>query len=204
VTRLIFIRHGHVEGLHPERFRGRLDLPLTELGQRQIQATAQTVAATWQTAAIYTSPLKRTRDTADAIAQACGSSCSVLAQLNDIDYGAWQGQAHSDVEKAEPQLYARWFSTPHLMRFPKGESLQDVVARTATVVFDVLERHAQETVVLVSHDSVGRALFLQLLDQPLSAYWRLALSPCSISVIDLVASHASGRLINDTGHLRGC
>jgi probable phosphoglycerate mutase len=204
VTKLIFVRHGHVEGLDPERFRGRLDLPLTALGQRQILATAQAVAATWRPAAIYSSPLKRTRDTAGAVAQACGSTCNVLPDLNDIDYGVWQGQTHSDIKKAEPNLYARWFAAPHLMRFPSGESLQDVVARAAGVLFDVVARYGEETVVLVSHDSVGRALLLQLLDQPLSAYWRLTLSPCSISVVDIVASRTSALAINDIAHLRDC
>jgi len=59
---------------------------------------------------------------------------------------------------------------------PEGDSLQDLVARTANALRFVLERHTSktETVVFVGHDSVNRALLLQLLDQSLSAYWRIA------------------------------
>ena len=90
------------------------------------------------------------------------------------------------------------------MRFPGGESLQDMVARTGEALRLVRERHpaAGETVVLVGHDSVNRALLLQLLDQPLSAYWRLAQSPCAVNEIDL-GSGVSVQRINETFHLRG-
>ena len=71
-----------------------------------------------------------------------------------------------------------WRSAPHLIRFPQGEALQDLVARTANALRETLERHPAQTVVFVGHDSVNRALLLQLLDQPLSAYWRLSQDPC--------------------------
>jgi broad specificity phosphatase PhoE len=78
-------------------------------------------------------------------------------------------------------------ATPHLVRFPKRDSLQDLVARTVNALRFVLERHTseRETVVLVEHDCVNRALLLQLLDQPLSAYWRIAQAPCAINEIDI-------------------
>ena len=89
------------------------------------------------------------------------------------------------------------------MRFPHGDSLQDLVARSTDVLRDVLEAHAGQTVVLVCHDSVGRALLLQMLDQPLSAYWRLAQSPCGISEVTIDGDRVSVLRINDTAHLEG-
>ena len=65
----------------------------------------------------------------------------------------------------------------------------------------VLARHPDETIVLVGHDSVNRALLLQLLDQPLSAYWRIAQEPCCINEIDVTGGEISVRRINDTQHL---
>ena len=66
----------------------------------------------------------------------------------------------------------------------------------------VLARHATDTVVLVGHDSVNRALLLQLLDQPLSAYWRLSQDPCTLNEIEVFAA-GDVRIgcINDTSHL---
>ena len=68
MTRIIVVRHGHVDWLAPERFRGRAELPLSELGHRLRLAAAGYIAATWQPEAVYTSPLGRCRETAAAIA----------------------------------------------------------------------------------------------------------------------------------------
>jgi broad specificity phosphatase PhoE len=67
----------------------------------------------------------------------------------------------------------------------------------------VLERHPSETetVVFVGHDSVNRALLLQLLDQPLSAYWRIAQAPCAITEIDIINGRICVQRMNETHHL---
>ena len=101
----------------------------------------------------------------------------------DLDYGAWQMRTHDEVRAEAPDAFQLWHTAPHLMRFPKGESLQDLVARTADALRTVLARHPAETVVMVGHDSVNRALLLQLLDQPLSAYWKLAQDPCTLNEV---------------------
>jgi broad specificity phosphatase PhoE len=119
------------------------------------------------------------------------------------DYGAWQSRSFEEMREAHPEVFAAWFATPHLVRFPNGESLQDLVARTADALRFVLARHADETVVLVGHDSINRALLLQLLDQPLSAYWRMIQDPCSINEIEVVGGYVRVLRINDTSHLTG-
>lgn len=77
------------------------------------------------------------------------------------------------------------------------------MARTADALRSVIGRHPgpTETVVLVGHDSVNRALLLQLLDRPLSAYWRLAQHPCAINEIDIAGGQVCVLRINDTSHL---
>jgi probable phosphoglycerate mutase len=67
MTKIILVRHGHVEGISPERFRGRADLALTPQGLRQAEATARRIEASWTPAALYASPLSRCRATAEAI-----------------------------------------------------------------------------------------------------------------------------------------
>jgi len=57
MIRIILVRHGHVDWLAPERFRGRAELPLSDLGRRQVQAAANYITATWKPDAVYTSPL---------------------------------------------------------------------------------------------------------------------------------------------------
>jgi len=203
VTKILLIRHGHVEGIKPERFRGRADLALTDRGRAQALAVAKRVASLWLPARIYASPMRRCAETGGAIAKACGVEAITLDDLNDINYGAWQWRSHKEVAEAEPQLFAAWFATPHLVRFPNGDSLQDVVARTANALRLVLRDHGHEAIALIGHDSVNRALLLQLLDQPLSSYWRLAQEPCCINEIDVVDGHIYVQRINETSHLDG-
>ncbi|MGD0532280.1 MAG: histidine phosphatase family protein [Methyloceanibacter sp.] len=201
MTRILLVRHGHVEGIQPARFRGRADLCLTPRGLAEANALAQRIASAWQPSMIYTSPMMRCVATGKAIAMACRIEARILDELNDIDYGAWQFRTYDEIEEADPGLFAAWFATPHLIRFPDGESLQDLVARAADALRIVLGRHVSETIVLVGHDSVNRALLLQLLDQPLSVYWRVEQAPCCINEIEAVAGEIHILRLNDAGHL---
>ena len=203
MTKILLTRHGHVDGIKPERFRGREPLDLTALGRAEAAALAQRIADAWRPTHIYTSPMGRCIETATAIAKTTGAAAKTCDDLNDLDYGAWQFKTFDDAKKQNPDLFAAWFAAPHLIRFPNGESLQDLVARVANALRMVLARHPDETIVLVGHDSVNRALLLELLDQPLSAYWRVAQDPCCLNEIDLVRGKIGVRRVNETRHLDG-
>lgn len=202
--RIILTRHGQVEGIDPPRFRGRMELALTELGQRQAQALAKAVAVQCRPAAIYTSPMQRCRDTGAVVGTACGVPLQVQLGLDDVDYGQWQWKSHEEANEQFPHEFTLWKETPQWMRFPHGESLQAVALRTADALRELLLRHANETVVLVTHDSVNRVVLMQALDLPLSAYWRIEQGPCCINVLDLRSDgRATVHRINDTAHLSG-
>jgi phosphoserine phosphatase len=202
MTKILLTRHGHVQGIEPERFRGREPLELTERGRAQAVAVARRIADGWRVRKIYTSPMQRCVDTGAAIAKACGAAAEICDDLNDIDYGAWQFKTPAYAKKDDPDLFAAWYASPQLVRFPGGESLQDVAARAANALRFVLARHARDTIVLVGHDSLDRVLLLQLLGLPLSAYRRLDQTPCCLNEIDVDA--AGGVCIvrlNETHHL---
>jgi broad specificity phosphatase PhoE len=201
MIKILLIRHGHVEGIRPERFRGREPLELTEQGRAEAAAVARKVAAAWRPSHIYTSPMRRCVQTADEIAKACGIAAATCSDLNDIDYGAWQFKTFEQAKSQDATLFDAWFATPHLVRFPNGESLQDVAARSANAVRHILAFHPDDTVVLVGHDSVNRTLLLQLLDLPLSAYWRIAQRTCCINEIDIAAGKTCVLRLNETHHL---
>jgi broad specificity phosphatase PhoE len=183
MTKLLLTRHGHVEGIKPARFRGRAELALTPTGLAQAAALAERIARQWKPVAIYTSGLQRCVVTGAKVGEAVGVKPVVLDGLMDLDYGAWQMRTHEEISAEAPEAFRLWRAAPHLVRFPGGESLQDLVARTSDALRTVLARHPEQIVVMVGHDSVNRALLLQLLDQPLSAYWKLAQDPCTLNEI---------------------
>ena len=148
MTVILLVRHGHVEGIKPERFRGRADLALTDTGQRQAELLARRIASQWAPGSIYTSPLQRCVVTGAAIARACGIPSEPLTGLNDLDYGVWQSLTYDDAGAKYPDLFAAWLTTPDLVGFPDGESLQDVAARTANLLRFVLSRNEADTLVL--------------------------------------------------------
>jgi phosphoserine phosphatase len=201
MTKILLVRHGHVEGIDPERFRGRTELPLTALGKRQAAATAVRIAGAWTPAAVYTSPMQRAVATGAPIAAACAAPARTLGDLNDIDYGAWSWKTHEAAREEDPEAYALWYAAPQLMRFPGGESLPDLARRAGDALRLASQAHEHETVVMVGHDSLNRAMLMLLLDQPLSAYWKLAQSPCGINEIDIEDGRVRVQRINDTTHL---
>ena len=201
LTRILLVRHGHVEGIEPERFRGRTDVPLSALGRRQAAATAERIARSCSFAKVYSSPLGRALATARAIAEATGREVQALADLNDLDYGEWQWKTYEEVSASSPALFNLWFASPELIRFPGGDALQDLVARTADAIRVVCEAHPRETVVVVGHDSVNRAILMQALAQPLCAYWRMAQSPCAINELQIEDGRVGVLRVNDAAHL---
>lgn len=202
MTKILLARHGHVEGIRPERFRGRAELALSDQGLAQADALARRVAGAWKPVAVYTSPMQRCAVTGGKIAAACGIIAELRKGLADIDYGAWQMRSHEEVRAEAPEAYQQWRSSPQFTRFPGGESLQDVAARATDVLREMLERFPQETVVLVGHDSVNRVLLMQLLDMPLSAYGRLVQDPCTLNEVEVSAAGVVRvQRINDTSHL---
>lgn len=203
MTRILLTRHGHVEGITPRRFRGQTEIPLTDKGRLQATATAARIAAGERPRLVYTSPMGRCIATGQAIANASGVPSAVLPELIDLNYGAWQWRTIDDVRAGWPELLEAWFRTPHLVRFPDGDSLQDLVARTADALRFVLARHPTDAIVMVGHETVNRAILLQLLDQPLSAYWRLAQDPCTLNVIEVTNGSVEVVCVNDTSHLAG-
>jgi probable phosphoglycerate mutase len=201
MTTIVLVRHGHVAGISPPRFRGRHPLSLSEQGYQEATRTAARIRSTWRPAIVLTSPLERCVVTAAAIASACHVRASVAEGLIDLDYGQWQWKTHEEIGRSCPVQYRLWQTAPQLVRFPSGDSLQDIVLRSADVLRYAVEAFPGQTVVLVGHDSVNRALLLQLLDQPLSAYWKLAQDPCCINVAECDDGAVRIQAINDTRHI---
>jgi broad specificity phosphatase PhoE len=203
VTRILIVRHGHVAWHNPERFRGRADLALSDLGRRQAERAAWQIAALCRPDAVYTSPLARCVATADAIAAPFGLVPQPEPGLVDIDYGQWQGLTRDEAAARWPEEAALWFRLPHLAAIPGGESLAALAARTTTALRDILRRHAEGAIVVVGHDSVNRVLLLFSLGLPLSRYWHLEQSPCGIDDLACENGEFFVRTVNETQHLAG-
>jgi phosphoserine phosphatase len=201
-TRVVLVRHGHVEGITPPRFRGQIDLALTACGLRQAKTLRDYLSCRIRPTTVYTSPLDRCVRTGQILADPYTLATRQLAAFTDIHYGIWQGRSFEEVQSDDPSRFASWQLTPHLTAIPGGERLSEVAARVAGVMRMILAQHPGETVVLVGHDSVNRVLLLLALELPLSRFWHLKQNPCAISML----SHDDTRgwvmqCMNETAHL---
>jgi len=200
MTRIVLARHGHVDWIAPERFRGRAELPLSRLGERQAEALGRRIAQGWKPDAIYTSPLSRCVRTGEAVARATGVRAEVLGDLADTHYGQWQGLTHEEVHARWPEELQIWLDAPDLALIPGGETLAEVLARAVKALRFVLRECKGGTVVLVGHDSINRVILLHGLGLPLARYWGLRQEPCCVNEIAAEAGGFTIHRINETQH----
>jgi broad specificity phosphatase PhoE len=184
-----------------ERFRGRADIELDEVGIRQSKAAAARIAD-WQVSAVYSSPLRRAFTTAEILAHPFGLEVKTLPGIIDINYGQWQGLSSEEAAVKDKNLYSKWLEKPHEMKFPGGESLIMVRERAASAMDGVIAKHQKETVVLVSHKVVCHILILSLLGLDNSHFWQITQDVCAINLFEVRGGIPSALSLNDTCHLR--
>lgn len=202
MTLILLVRHGQTEWNRLERFRGQADVPLNETGLAQAEATGRRVAATWQPAAVYSSPLSRSVRTAEAIAGHFDLRVQVHAWLADIHYGDWQGLTPGEVKERWPQEYDNWYEHPAKARIPNGETLEGLQERAMRTVRELVKAHPGETIVLVGHTVINRVMLLAMLGLGMERFWRIRQDTCAINLIEAEGGDFTIVSLNDTCHLK--
>lgn len=200
---VIMVRHGQTEWNRFERFRGRADIPLNEVGLAQADATGRRIAAMWQPQAVYSSPLSRAVKTAEIIASYCGLPVCTHPGLIDIDYGQWQGLTHDEVKVRWPAELESWYNTPHRVRIPEGETLALIRRRAMKTIHEVCTSHMRGvSIVVVSHTVINRIVLLGILGLKNECFWKLHQDTCSINCFVFDGKKFILTLMNDTCHMR--
>jgi len=150
---------------------------------------------------VYSSPLSRAVETAEAIARSQDKEVLISDDLIDIDFGRWQGASHEVVKERYEGLYRQWVDTPHLVRFPGGESLEDVRERALRVIHEVKTEHTDETLVMVSHRVVNKTMLCGLLGLDNSHFWQIGQDTGCINILEFGEGFTL-RCLNDTSHLK--
>lgn len=183
--RLFLIRHGETVSNRSFRFVGTGEEGLTEHGRRQAEEIGAALAGL-SLDGLLTSPLRRTAETAAAIARHTRLAVTVEPRLREQDYGAWEGLTGSEVESRggeERRRFERWMADPRQAP-PGGESLTGVGLRMAALIEELAAHHGGGSWVLVSHVGPIKALLCDALGMPLEAGLRLFLDPGTLSVVD--------------------
>jgi probable phosphoglycerate mutase len=202
-TRIVLVRHGQTSwnaGAGEERFRGRTDLPLDDLGLAQARALSRRL---WDEplAALYTSPLHRARQTLAPLADELGLETQAHDGLVDIDYGQFQGMTHLEASNAYPGRSALWRSHPSRVCFPGGESLAEVQARLLALLYELSARYPSQTVVLAGHQIVNKVMACTLLGLDLDQVWRIQQDTAGFDIFQKTGSTWHTLALNETCHL---
>jgi len=201
-TRILLVRHGETAWNRQGLFRGRADVPLNEAGRAQAQALAAAVA-NLPLAAVYTSPLGRAVETAQAVAAPRGVTVQPMPAFLDIDYGRWQGRAREEIERTDALRYRRWLRAPHTVTFPAGESLAHVRDRAVPALIDLAQRHEGQTILVAAHRVVNKVILCEVLHVGLAGFWRIVQSNACLNVLLYERGLFCVALLNDTCHLEG-
>jgi len=202
VTRVIIVRHGRTEWNRVERFRGRVDIGLDEVGMKQAEVAANRIRE-WPISAIYSSPLRRAMDTSEIIAAPLRLNVQPMSGIIDIDYGSWQGLSTEQVIARDDSLYSQWIESPYEVKFPGGESFAEVRERVASAIGDLIQQYPKETFVLVSHKVICQILILNLLGLDSSHFWQITQDVCAMNLFEVRGGIPSVLFLNDTCHLEG-
>ena len=204
MTRIILVRHGQTEWNRVEHYRGLADIPLNETGFAQADAVGWRIAQEWkaEVAAIYSSPLSRTTQTAVVIGRYIDLPVHPFSALIDLNMGAWQGLTPDQVRGQWPEPFAAWYSTPDTVCFPEGETLALARTRAMSGLHEMILRHEGRTIILVSHTDVIRVMLLSVLGLANDCLWSIRQDNCAINVIEATDSTYALVTMNDTAHLR--
>lgn len=189
MTHIVLVRHGETESNRLGVFRGRLDVPLNDVGLAQAEGLAAALAGE-PMVAVYSSPLRRAWDTARAVAGLHGLAPVVDEAFNNIDLGVWQGVEKTRVEREQPDLWRLWTTDPERLALPGGEALASVRERSHRRTLELVREHEGRRFAVVTHRSVLKLLGGALLGLG-DPFWKLYLDNAGYCVV----AHENGRFV---------
>ncbi|WP_413173507.1 histidine phosphatase family protein [Anabaena azotica] len=215
MTRVIIVRHGQSTYNIERRIQGRTDAStLTDKGRSDAGKAGQALSNI-AFKAIYSSPLNRAKTTAEIIRGELvekSAEIQVSEQLVEVDLPLWAGMLSADVKEKFPDDYSIWKQRPHELRMIVNDAqgtqeLFPVLAlyeQAKQFWQEILSRHQGETILIVGHNGINRALISTALGIPPSGYHGLQQSNCAISVLNFAGGLGDTvqlESMNQTQHL---
>jgi probable phosphoglycerate mutase len=200
-TRVLLIRHGATVLTAEDRFAGSTDVELSDEGRKQASSLGARLRDE-KIAAVYASPMKRTRDTAALIFEGRGLELNIEPGLREIDHGRWEGMTRKEVEEQRREEYAAWEEDPFTFAPEGGENGLSVMARALPALRSIVKRHPGQAVAVISHKATIRLVLSSVLGVDPRGYRdRLDQAPACLNVVDFKDSvRARLMLYNDTSH----
>ena len=207
---IVLVRHGETESNRERLALGHADAALNETGLKQAASVAnllgEDVERGLRVEAVYTSPLLRARETAEAIAARLGVPVSEAPGLIEMDVGEMDGLSGSEMRERHPEFMRAWLGSGVAdLRMPGGgESLAQVQERAWAAVERIRDAHPPDAaVVAVTHNFVMRTVVCRALSIPLAEFRRFEQDLASITRLEFRGARTLITILNERCHLEG-
>jgi phosphoserine phosphatase len=214
-TRVIILRHGQSSYNSQGRIQGRSDLSvLTDRGQEDAKTTGKAFQGL-EFAAVYCSPLQRAKQTATTVVSCLEQQYSLQTddRLLEIDLPLWETMLNQEVREKYADEYRAWKERPHELKMllPQPDGSQEeffpvlsLYAQATTFWQGILPQHQGQTILIVAHNGINRALISTALGIPARLYHSIQQSNCGITVLNFSGGWGDKvqlESLNQTSHL---
>jgi probable phosphoglycerate mutase len=201
-TTVLLVRHGQTEPNIAGLFVGQSNEDINELGYAQVRSLSSRLARL-PIASIYTSPLRRTLNTAHLLAEPHKLQPVVLDDLIEIGLGDWQGLHRDEISRRWPDIWRQSRIDPTDVAIPNGESFQQVTERAVRAFNRIVAENTGQQALAITHDVVIRVLAAHVLGTSNSVYRRMEINNASLTIIRVEDDRMRLVTLNDTAHLYG-
>ena len=199
MTTLVLVRHATTAATGKRLGGWTPGVDLDENGEAQAREAAERLAGL-PVRAVYASPLERTQQTARILAKPHGLRVRTRRGIGEVDYGDWTDRPLGQLRRRKEWVVIQ--STPSRFTFPGGESIRGAQLRAVDATEELAASHPDETILVVSHADVIKAVVAHHLGMPLDTFQRIAIAPASATVLQLPErGHPMLLRLNDTGEL---
>ena len=199
-TKLVLVRHGQTEWNVAGRYQGQSDVRLSAEGIEQAKSLAEHFPED-NIKAIYSSSLSRAAETARSIAAVYHLPVCLEDDLQELDFGSWEGMTYAQISKLWPQEIAAFFSRPDMLDIPQGESFSALQERAINKIKEIILNHENDTVVIVAHGAILRTILAFALHMPLRYLWSLRQFNTAVNILSFNQGNFIVELLNSTAHL---
>jgi broad specificity phosphatase PhoE len=195
LLRLILLRHGQPPEEVQGRCYGKLDVGLSLEGRKQIRDRVGFLRSL-NPDALYTSTCKRAIESAEELSRELHLQAEAYTELCEISFGAFEGLTYTEIESRYPVEFKQWMERPTAIKFPGGESFEELKTRTLKFLALISQVQRGRTVLAVAHAGVNRLILANAMGLSGDNLFRIDQAYAAVNVIDYFPEYALVRLMN--------
>ncbi len=199
MAKIYLVRHGESVANTKGIYQGQTyDTPLSVMGKKQAEALA-TYFADKTVCKILTSPLKRTKETAQKVADIAHLEILDTPEIIETNHGEWEGLEKKVISNKWPNTYELWLKKPSEVKFPGGETFLKTRKRVIGWWDCIIRKNTN--LLVVTHDNVIRIIVAEILGLNLDNIWKFQLNPAAVTIIEVKDRDCHLLALDEKSHL---